>query len=318
MRKLSVLAALLLSAALPLTTGATCPESLCDCLGAATQFDIVAMGSVSLRPGVRCSENLCSWYGSGTGEACAETARLFAHFDGFDDWVGGSVSRDLVLLAGPGSVAGRLIGSREEPDEVAVYRTLATGGGRVLAPNATIGTLDTTGTNPLVSVCRDAVDATLLVSQELAALAPTQSLGRIDLRGDESMVIDAGPGVNVIDATSINLQPLVALGYYSAPTLFVRAAPETQSVIINTKKLKIGPFSGVEILGEDRPFRFLINVNGRGAKVRLGLNAYTEVPLLAPDRVVQLAFSVDDSSAIFAKRVDVRGALVGSGEPLCP
>lgn len=162
---------------------ATCPESVADCLGAAAGFSIVAE-KLTIDKGITGSEGYFGPRPARVEDACAATAL-----------VGGPVDcettvRNLILLA-PDGVAAIFASTPSYCSAffhpgigVIVSGDVVTGGGLVRNPAAAsiLGVVDTSGTDPRLATCAQAISDMQSASTMLAALSPTRDLGDIHLR----------------------------------------------------------------------------------------------------------------------------------------
>src|SRR5207249_3999633 len=260
--------AAMLTVCLGQVAGATCPESIADCLGEAKNFLFVASDKLSLGSWKEVTYGYATRYGTMVnGDACGVTARLQG--SSASDYET-TISGDLLALAGPGKVAVSVHSDFSfYPGEagVLVYGVLATGGGRVVGQidAGSSGGIDTSGTNPKVASCRQAIADMQSASTMLANLPATQELGPVAVRGDTFRIV-AGPGVNVITTPLISLRSVSSPGYYyrQGGVLEIDTSPDTQSVVINAGKLYVG--IGAEIYGYGD---VIINVPGPGPSIKV-------------------------------------------------
>jgi hypothetical protein len=292
-------------AALP----AGCPQKVCACLGEARRFDLTASNTLRLR-----AHEFSFGYGSSyviapftQSSVCTQTGSFSGSSYGTPD-----IGEDLILAAPTGTalkVRGRAIPG-SDPSLLHVDRDLATGGGGIQADPGAIevgGVIDTTGTHPRIGSCQQAlVDATA-VSAELAALPPTQVLGNVVAANGYVPVthIYAGPGVNVIDATSITVRPMKTYGhYYEGSEIVINLEPDTEAVIINTGRLSVGAGCLISVFGSRT--RVLINVV-RSGPVKINHDVNIEAPILAPQSNVNVRFRTYIAN-VFGAKVTLRGS----------
>jgi hypothetical protein len=278
---------------------AACPQSLCDCLGETKHFTLAASDKLSIKQG------FLSYYGYnylfGTfvlGDVCGPTAFLSGPSQNPRTQVG-----SLVALAGPGTVAARFLTLDSQHLNIpgVVADLVATGGGAI-AGDVQAGVVDTTGTHPRLASCQQAITDMQSASATLAALTPTQDLGRVVVRG-EMRNIAVGPGVQVIAATSISLHSTGTYGLGNSGVLRISADPGTQAVILNTSRLTVGRDCALAFSGPSDTM--IINVSGKGATVRIADTSYSEA-ILAPQRSVTVGIDTTPSN-IYAQTIRVRG-----------
>src|SRR5262249_31750036 len=155
--------------AVALTAGqlqAVCPTDVCDCLGQAGHFAVVA-GDLSTKAG-RIIEDGYGYAVGPTVEAsvCAKTGKLSGKVGGET-----SVSEDVVLTATSG-VAAALKGYIDYGyvyPGVLIDGNLLTGGGQITGGEYAeiLGTTDTTGLDPGVADCRQALSDAATASATL-------------------------------------------------------------------------------------------------------------------------------------------------------
>jgi len=295
--------------------GATCPESIADCLGEAKNFLFVASDKLSPGSWKEVTYGYATRYGTMVnGDACGVTARLQG--SSASDYET-TISGDLLALAGPGKVAVSVHSDFSfYPGEagVLVYGVLATGGGRVVGQidAGSSGGIDTSGTNPKVASCRQAIADMQSASTMLANLPATQELGPVAVMGDTFRIV-AGPGVNVITTPLISLRSVSSPGYYyrQGGVLEIDTSPDTQSVVINAGKLYVG--IGAEIYGYGD---VIINVPGPGPSIKVfTYSGYQQAyingpPILAPQRGIKLYTGI--TTNFFARQIGSRGTDVYS------
>jgi len=294
--------------------GATCPESIADCLGEAKNFLFVASDKLSLGSWKEVTYGYATRYGTMVnGDACGVTARLQG--SSASDYET-TISGDLLALADSGTAVSVHSDFSLYPGEagVLVYGVLATGGGRVAGQigAGSSGGIDTSGTHPKLASCRQAIADMQSASTTLASLPATQELGPVTVRGDTFRIV-AGPGVNVITTPSISLRSVSSPGYYyrQGGVLEIDTSPDTQSVVINTGKLYVG--IGAEIYGYGD---VIINVPGPGPSIKaFTFSGYQQAyingpPVLAPQRGIKLYTGI--TTNFFARQIGSRGTDVYS------
>ena len=291
---------------------AACPEDVCDCVGEAKNFNLVAEKRMQIIEG---------FYNAGgyvypietfvDGHVCAPKVLLSGPADH------GSTVYDLLATSGPQSIAARF--RSRDPYRTGGYGAYAddviTGGG-IIRGESVLGasSIDTTGTSARVPQCRQAILDMQSASATLAALTPTMSLGTLTVRRGEYIEIDVGPGVQVIDADRITITPRrYNDGYASGASLDFRRGPDTTQVIVNTRGLFIGELSN--LTGAD-----IVNVVGTGTTVRVLQYGYLEAPLLAPQRRVDIGLQLGDFAvgSIMARAIRMRGSTAFNSWTVCP
>jgi choice-of-anchor A domain-containing protein len=298
------LAAITLIAALSSSTpaGAACPQSPCDCVGEARSFAGI---------GARTARLASGRYGSGAeaeGDLCAPSVVVSSvPFPLGSD----TSTRNLVALK-PTGIAAIITGGSQVAGDV------VTGGGGVIQKTlATIsGVIDTSGTDPRLASCAQAIADAAAASALLAALPPTRDLGSIRLRSDlvdiDNLVLHADPGVNVWTATEIQVR--APYPDFIANGVHIVMAPDTDAVIINTSRLKLnGVGSGIYVSGIGEDSKLVVNVPGAGPTVVVKGYGEVEGFLLAPERTVRATAFM---SPIFAGQLRLQG---GTVDPIaCP
>jgi hypothetical protein len=258
-----------------------CPQKICACLGEARRYAAVAGTELKLR-----NHKLNYGYGSfytvspfSNGPSARRRPPPSAR-------VTGRRHRRRLLIGAATGTALKVKG-RVTPETVPlllVQGDLVTGGGQIDADPTSIdvgGVTDTTGTHSRIGSCQQALVDAAAVSDELAALPPTKTLPPVVADGGYLgyVYIDAGPGVEVIETPSISVRPMKTYGrYYEGTELIIRLAPGTESVIINTRRLSLGPGCLISVFGA--PTRVLINLVD-GGSVKMNHDVTVEAPILA-------------------------------------
>jgi hypothetical protein len=291
---------------------ANCPQKICACIGEARNHAAVAVTDLKLR-----NQKINYGYGSfytaspfSNGSVCAQTATAVGSRDG------AAQLDDFFIAATTG--AALKVNGRYVPAEgplLFVSHDLATGGGAIVAEPGSIhvgGVTDTTGTHAGATSCQQAIADAAAVSDELAALTPTKTLPAIVADGGYSgyVIIDAGPGVEVIETPSISVRPMKTYGHsYEGTELIIQLAPGTDSVIINTRRLSLGPGCLISVFGN--PARVLINMVD-GGPVKMNHDVNVEPAILGP-RSNMIARYRTHTSALFGGKITLRGAGVNEG-----
>jgi hypothetical protein len=286
---------------------ANCPQKVCACLGEARHYAAVAVTELKLR-----NHKINYGYGSfytaspfSNGAVCAQTATAVGSRDG-------AATMEDFFVAATAGAALKLKGRYVPADGklLYVYGDLVTGGGAILAEPGSIfvdGVTDTTGTHAGATSCQEAVADAAAVSDELAALTPTKTLPPVVADGGYSgaVYINAGPGIDIIETPSISVRPLKTYGrYYEGTELIIELAPGTESVIINTRRLTLGPGCLISVFGNTN--RVLINVVD-GGPVKINHDVNIEAPILGP-RSNMIARYRAHTSPLFGGKVTLRGA----------
>lgn len=300
----------------------TCPENLCTCLGSAASFGIVASKNTVLAPAKLVTREsgyaYVERFASSTDDAVCATKGTFKGGPESETSIGG----DLILTGAAGTKAGSFVGYKSygtpQPG-VTVNGDLATGGGNIAGATNVVVTLTTnlTGSSPKVPPCQSAISGLETTSDQLRDLTPTQTLGKIALRGADGN-IDAGNGVNIINVESIALRPKAEKysGYVSLTpsSLNINLLPGTTSVIINVAKaFSVGKECSVSVLGGDSS-KVLINVYTKGAGI--AKNASVDPAILAPRGGISVGREGSIGNA-FGKKVVLKGA-TASDDLICP
>jgi len=300
-----LLAATLLLLAMDLPARAACPQNLSDCLGAATPFAIVAEKAILTKGILGEFGEGVTVYGASVGDTCAPRA-----FVGGPNDTGTQV--DNLILSGADGIVGRFVSflSGGDPGDpgVEVSGDIVTGGGQLtgLAAVLTAGVVDTSGADPRVATCAQALSDVRTASATLAGLTPTRDLGavRAEPNGDYVVTLSADPGVNVWNATSLfapTKHRFLGLNY---TTIDVQLDPATESVIINVDRgVRVGTSSSITVSGGP-PEKVVLNLVGGGT---LNTDGYVDPRILAPESTVIVRVNGSVSGGAYARRVDVRG-----------
>ena len=290
---------------------ANCPQKVCACIGEARRYAAVAVTDLKLR-NHKINYGYGSFYTaspSSNGPVCAQTATAVGSRDGAADL-------NDFFIAATGGAALKVKGKYVPPD-VLLYidHDLVTGGGAIVAEPGSIhvgGVTDTTGTHPDATSCQQAIADAAAVSDELAALTPTKTLPAIVADGGYTgtVVLHVGPGVEVIETPSISIRPMKTYGrYYEGTELLIILEPFTQSVIINTRRLSLGPGCLISVIGGSSAV--LINMVD-GGPVKMNHDVNVEPAILGP-RSNMIARYRTHTSALFGGKITLRGAGVNEG-----
>jgi hypothetical protein len=283
------------------------PADICECVGEAKNFNLVATKDI------RIGDYRQVYYGYPyftqayvQGNICTNRVNARGHIY-YPTYLGD----DVLLLRGPGSWAAKIRkhGDRYGYGGYGVTADLiATGGGHIRGEeNLSVYEVDTSGTHPGLDPCEQAIVDMESASAALAALTPTQDLGRINIRG-EYVYIEAGPGVAVLQASRISVRPIRYEGYPEPGWLYIEWGPETEAVIINTSDLRVG--DGCQVYSDGPQDKTIINVPGKGRKVYIEDLAFVEPPILAPQRPVRVGHGLGDYAVnnVMGKRIRLKGS----------
>lgn len=311
--------------------GAAAPADalICETLGAAGEIDQVAMTKIVAKgkpPFYGYYYYGCSPFGLVGNDTCSPVAKFTA--SELVDVIGTRAAGTAILLrdGGPGPCVG--------PSIV----TAITGGGAVKlrGPEAQVfDDIDTSGTHPELTHCTEAIAAAPTASEAFAAMAPTQTFGKVVVEQGEELVID-GTGGAIVDMESLVLKAVPVRKYYGYQlgtcaysyyelggfaTLSVTGNPGDE-VVINTGSLDIGNCAEVNT---DGPL-VLFNVPGRGKKVRIGVSAIVDffdgTTILAPERLVQIRGARSEADTrigqVISKKLISIGYVYQSSGANCP
>jgi cysteine-rich repeat protein len=286
-----------------------CPADFCDCLDSAALFDVVgtlvdiapdklSYSGYSYPIGAETTGGVCALTGKFAGKADAETA----------------IGTDLVATSGVGTTALKVKGYKLYGDPMpglAVGRDLVTGGGIVkdLAATVVAGATSLTGTHPLVATCTDALTDAQAASNLFKALPANQTLDKIVVPGGEDVRIDAGPGIYVIAATSIQVKSFKDYDEFEGGTLTIGVAPETDAVIINVEK-GISLSQGAGIVVDGAPERVILNVHNGFGKVKVSAESVVDPAILAPGGKMQVKRFAESGNLIGGAKTQVKGAVL--------
>ncbi len=199
------------------------------------------------------------------------------------------------------------------------YGDIVTGGGRVVGPydagSPDDYAVDTTGTNPAVAECLEAMTDASALSDDLAGAAPTQVFGDIEVAANQESEITIHPNdvvqINrlVLHDAALSRQPH-GKGYYERVCAEYGAyfsIAGSGPAIINVDELQIGACSTVFV--DD--YTLVLNVPGRGHRVSFGVGSTIPMPVLAPERSLIFYGTSDDSGTgatnVWAKQIVMTG-----------
>jgi cysteine-rich repeat protein len=283
-----------------------CPNDICACLRAASQFDAVG-DKTSVKSGKLYGEVVASELG---GSLCGRTAKLRGKF-----FAESAIDGDVILTTVVGRTAatfkGYAFGGVPYPG-VLVGGDVATGGGilKNLQYAQIAGVTDTSGAYPGVATCQEARGGLASASAMLSALAPTQVLGALVVEPGDIATIGVGPGREVVNVESITLKGNAE----DWAELDVVLDPATDMLVINVaKSLRIGVGAALFVDG-DAPV--IVNLLPR-ATVKMGKEAQLGAPLLAPTAKIGIPDGAWSDALYTTKAVNLRGAVVASSMD-CP
>lgn len=315
-----VLAALTALAAIAGRPGAAAAGTMCDAVHGLLPYAVVAGKAVTTRAG----QSAYGGYKQGVeihGDVCTTKATLQLA----DVYSLNEPTADVVALAAVGSAVRLAKSPPQTFGQLAISGDLVTGGGRVvnLAPDIVFGTVDTSGLNPKLSPCRDALVALHTASNTLAALPATQTLGTVLVKADQTYTIDARGGAVVqIDALTLTGRRRDSYGSCSeiGATLVVQGNPGDE-IVLNVGRAAIDDCTEIDA---DQPF--VLNVPGRGPRVRIGAAGAMgggAPAILAPDRTLFVQGTLDDTvtqiAPLWVKNATILGlTFVELAPGLCP
>ncbi len=299
-----------------------CPEDLCRCLPNAGKFAVVGGKVISTSWVDRIDEYV---QGTAISESiCGVTAKLSGRLDG-ELYLSGDEPpfADAILTSGVGTTAVRFKGYKLDkmPNAgVFIDGDVVTGGGLIQNPQyAEIdGVTDTSGTDPRVATCQQALSELTTASATLASLPPTQTLGTIVVPVGGEASITVGPGRQVVNVDSITIK---SGSYPYQSYLDIDLDPATTVLVVNIAKgLSIGEAGVVQVHPVAQVpvvFNFL---PGATLKVKKYVDLY--VTVLAPTANIKISpYSDDDgfgdlytTKTVNLKGADVYGYIGGS----CP
>jgi len=202
-------------------------------------------------------------------------------------------------------------------DQNSIVGDLVTGGGHIGgAADYVEGVTDTSGTHPAVADCTQAIADAERASDTFAAMPATQVLGDVFVRLGEIRTIDATGGA-VIQIDSLTLQDAPLHRDYGYPgdcgNAPAQAGLYIQSntgdpVIVNVHQLTVG--NCAYIYG-GFSMETIINVPGRGPRVRMGVQADMSAGpnVLAPQRSLTTGGGLTDY-ATYLDRLWVKSAIL--------
>ena len=271
----------------------------CNLIAPALGYQLTAQRSLKAKPGI------AKFPGEGayqlevelSANACVTSARL----------TGTDMEGDLVALATGGSAA-----LLKDTDEFGAYviGAVITGGGAVRLPShGYVQSVDTSGTNPQLAACSDALAAATAASDALGALPPTRRLGKVVLKPGENLDLQPAEG-EVIEIDSLSMGSIEdareGCDYGDKfATFSVGSAP---GVVINIR-------GGLQLAGCMVAYSdsdtTIVNLPGSGSGVRIGRGADVSLPILAPGRSVRVDGSRFESTVveapIWARNIAISG-----------
>ena len=294
----------------------TCPEDICECLGAAGDFSTVATAQAKVKSG----KISVSGYGYAIpvfieGSTCQPLGKYTGLAEGELD-----LGEDVVAAAPTGTALkfkGYKYYGYSYPG-VFVAGDIATGGGTIKGQNYVElgGVIDTTGNHIQIADCANAITDVKNASATLAALPPTQTLGDVFIGNGDTYTINVGTAeTEVIEINKLVIKPRKYYGYAYPSYLEINLDITTGTAVINVnEKLAIGQACEIIVNGDIEDV--IINVPGPGSSVRIGKQAIVPTAILAPDR--KLNAGADAFCAnLYAAKLNIKGASV-SDTLFCP
>jgi hypothetical protein len=189
-------------------------------------------------------------------------------------------------------------------DNTWIDANVITGGGQVLSkgtyPPDIGGVTDVTGVDPQVSSCSGAMLDMVAASNAIHAAPAVLTLDELKVPADGNTVqltVPAGGGIVRIGRLTLggvrsqiaygyNYECLYSSNYYQAAWLEILGGQD-DDVVLDVGELSIGNCAFITQPSE----KFLINVAGKGRKVKIGTDSRGDyaINLLAPERVVKVS-----------------------------
>ena len=265
-------------------------EHVCDHFGTTLRGFAVIAGQMQTKVGPSQSPGE-SWGCGIVGPACTVEARLAATYV---DPMTSMPGLALVATATDGVAARFTRGTINfSTGWNHVYGDLVTGGGSVkgIDPQQDVdGTVDTSGTNPAVAQCRQAMVDAQAASDFYASQPAARDLGSLTIPRFTTYSIDAAPD-EIIHIAALDVQggfdPQSPSLCYHETTLDLTGGP----AVINVDRLELGPC--VFVSGN----AIILNVAGSGRPIHVGRGDAIEAALLAPGRSISLRGTLDDQGS---------------------
>jgi hypothetical protein len=171
--------------------------------------------------------------------------------------------RELLRVTKTSGPAARIVQVRchEDDEGVRVFGDAVTGGGILVGTDflRVDGVTDTTGTDPRVATCGQAIEDMRTASATLATLPVTRDLGTLRPNPNDDWLVElvADPGVNVWTAKEIAVFDAGNTG----TEIRIVLDPATESVILNVGRIQIRKYSQITVVGD--PAKVALNVVGR-------------------------------------------------------
>jgi cysteine-rich repeat protein len=263
-----------------------CPYNLCDCLGQAGNFAVLAtkLKEKSAKFKIFGEQEVVGSLIDGS--MCIETGKLAGIFEAQAEITG-----DLLFRTGSGEEAGKFKGYKAGDTVeagVLLQGDLATAGGtlRGLDQVQVSGVTDLSGSYPGMSGCLAApIDASSASASFAAMLPVQQTYGKFKTVEDVTLV--AGPGITVFNFDSIALKSTAEDGEVYGAYLTIEQNPFSVAIILNVaKNVIVGTGGG--IVTDGPPELVLLNVHGAKTKVKIGKEAFVDVPILAPNAKIKV------------------------------
>jgi YVTN family beta-propeller protein len=257
--------------------------AICTPMGDAKRFAVLGVDSVKWKTGAAYYARYPTTFTT-ESDVCATKVNGRA----------GNVYYDVVATEPLKRAATILDKSGDYSEYANVYGSLMTGGGDAVVSDFTVNYfIDTSGNHPDVQLCRDAKTDAKAASAYFASLPPTQTIDELILRPDQysqttELTVNGSEVVNV--NTLIIDGKAGQWGCRRYTELLVNDAaydPNTTVVINVFDKFKLGDCGYVTnyVGGLEQ---VIINVVGSGSAVKVAPSAWSDVPILAPGRSVQV------------------------------
>jgi hypothetical protein len=269
---------------------------ICSLLGRAARYTLIAASRLKVKARVNYGYIAAGMYVE-TGRACVGRAALESvEFGSY-----GSESRFVATASSGTAVRFLAYPSRYRDIPNVVGGDLITGGGSVAGfIERVTGRVDTSGLDPAVAECQGAIADARTASATLAALPPTRSLGSVVIPVGEGYTLDArGGGIFEFDVLRLGGGSRRHYGYAvcgDGASFDVLCNPEDE-VILNVNRLEIGNCSYLFLdCGGSDTSRTIVNVPGRGPRIRIGVQADTlfGTKILAPERTLVVEGAATD------------------------
>ncbi len=284
-----------------------CPHNLCNCLGAAGDFGVIAARSLQVKEGKYSEggesepiENAVS------GSVCSASGKFGAKE------IGTAIDGDLILTNGGPKVAATFSPIKfDGMIEPGTYVTgdVATGGGPIKGLDYLLadGSVTVDGSNSQIANCQQGVADFQAASTFLASRPPTQTLSEIIVDTGDEYAINLGPGVHVINVDTIKVVPAKIDGEPEPSDLAINFGPATETVIINVgKALTVGEDCSIRVT-PGHAGSVILNLPA-AQKLSLKLGALLDPVLLAPLKTIKLPLYSSTANVYTTGKMAVTGA----------